>query len=553
MSGRESSTLDHPRSIETFLETGGEWLDRIVSALAVSLLLVETVLLFAGVVFRYLLHKPLVWTDEVNSILFLWLGVLGAVMAVRRWRHMRMSSFVVRLGARAQSIVADVGTALVAVLLCLLLPPALEHVATEAGVITPSLELSQAWRAAAMPAGILLMLVEALQRLMHSPRLQAAGALVAAVLLVVLLALAKPIFPALGQANLVIIFLVGVPVMVFSGVPIAFAFIAGTFAYLSLATFIPTSVLVARVEAGMGHLLLLAIPTFVFLGVLIEITGMAERMIGFLANLLGHVRGGLNYVLIVAMYLVSGISGSKAADMAAIAPALFPEMEKLGHDRSRMTALLAATGAQTETVPPSLILIAVGSVSGLSIAALFTAGLLPAAILGVFLILVVWRETRGDSQRLRPRAARRVIWLSCLVAAPGLALPFVIRTAVVEGAATATEVSTIGVAYTVFVGLAVYRRFDWRGLWPKLVDTATLSGAILFVTGAGDGHGLGDHLVGFLAEPDGHGAGRPGRRGELHDPHGHPVRGAGHVPGRTAGDRALRAADVPHRPRQRRR
>ena len=74
----------------------------------------------------------------------------------------------------------------------------------------------------------------------------------------------------------------------------------------------------------MSQLLLLAIPTFVFLGVLIEMTGMAERMVGFLANLLGHVRGGLHYVLVVAMYLVSGISGSKAADMAAIAPALFP-------------------------------------------------------------------------------------------------------------------------------------------------------------------------------------------------------------------------------------
>jgi tripartite ATP-independent transporter DctM subunit len=234
----------------------------------------------------------------------------------------------------------------------------------------------------------------------------------------------------------------------------------------------------------MAHLLLLAIPTFVLLGVLIEITGIAERMIAFLANLLGHVRGGLHYVLIVAMYLVSGISGSKAADMAAIAPALFPEMEKLGHDRARMTALLAATGAQTETVPPSLILIAVGSVSGLSIAALFTAGLLPAAILGLFLVLVVWRETRGDSHQLRPRALQRVIWLSFLISLPGLVLPFVIRTAVVEGAATATEVSTIGIAYAVIVGLVIYRRFDWRRLWPMLVDTATLSGAILFVTGA---------------------------------------------------------------------
>lgn len=484
MSGVDSQALPRPTALDSFVDTLGKWLDRIVALAAVVLLLVETVLLFAGVVFRYLLHKPLVWSDELNAILFLWLGMLGAVLAVRRWRHMRMSTFVIRLSARTQAIVSDLGTALIAALLCMLMPPALEHVATEAGVITPTLELSQAWRAAAMPVGIVLMLAETLQRLMQSPRRQALAAIAAIIGFIVLLTLARPIFIDLGQANLAIIFLIGVPVMVFAGMPIAYAFIAATFAYLALGTHIPTSVLVARVEAGMSHLLLLAIPTFVFLGVLIEITGMAERMIGFLANLLGHVRGGLHYVLVVAMYLVSGISGSKAADMAAIAPALFPEMEKLGHDRSRMTALLAATGAQTETVPPSLILIAVGSVSGLSIAALFTAGLLPAAILGLLLIAVVWRQTRGDRHQLRARPPGRIIWLSLLVAIPGLALPFVIRTAVVEGAATATEVSTIGIVYAILIGLLVYRRFDWHRIWPMLVDTATLSGAILFVTGA---------------------------------------------------------------------
>jgi tripartite ATP-independent transporter DctM subunit len=484
MTGVNAETLPHPTAIGGLVETLGQWLDRIIAAVAVCLLLFETALLFTGVVFRYLLHRPLVWSDELNAILFLWLGILGAVMAVRRWRHMRMSTFVIRLSARSQSVIADLGIALIAVLLVLMLPSAMEHVSTESAVITPTLELSQAWRAAAMPVGIVLMLFETVQRLMHLPRRNALTALAAIIVLVALLALAKPIFAGLGQANLAIIFLFGVPVMVFSGMPIAYAFIAATFAYLSLATYIPTSVLVARIEAGMSNLLLLAIPTFVFLGVLIDITGMAERMIGFLANLLGHIRGGLHYVLVVAMYLVSGISGSKAADMAAIAPALFPEMEKLGHDRSRMTALLAATGAQTETVPPSLILIAVGSVSGLSIAGLFTAGLLPAAILGLFLVGVVWRETRGDHHQLRPRTAQRVVWLSFLISLPGLALPFVIRAAVVEGAATATEVSTIGIAYTIVVGLLVYRRFDWPRLWPMLIDTATLSGAILFVTGA---------------------------------------------------------------------
>ncbi len=163
------------------------------------------------------------------------------------------------------------------------------------------------------------------------------------------------------------------------GVPIGFAFGLATLAYLAIATHAPLSVVVGRMDEGMSSLILLAVPLFVFLGTLIEMTGMAQAMVGFLAALLGHVRGGLNYVLLGAMYLISGISGAKAADMAAVAPVLFPEMKRRGIDEGEMVSLLAASGAMSETIPPSIVLITIGSVTGVSIAALFTGGLLPAA------------------------------------------------------------------------------------------------------------------------------------------------------------------------------
>jgi tripartite ATP-independent transporter DctM subunit len=210
-------------------------------------------------------------------------------------------------------------------------------------------------------------------------------------------------------------------------------------------------------------------------------------MVNFLANLLGHVRGGLSYVLIGAMYLVSGISGSKAADMAAVAPALFPEMKKRGAKEGDLVALLSATGAQTETIPPSLVLITIGSATGVSIAALFTGGLLPGVVLAVTLSALVWWRYRGEDLSGVRRASRGEIAKSFLVSIPALALPFVIRAAVVEGVATATEVSTIGIVYAVIVGLLVYRQFDWKRVYPMLVDTAALSGAILFIIGAATG------------------------------------------------------------------
>jgi tripartite ATP-independent transporter DctM subunit len=278
-----------------------------------------------------------------------------------------------------------------------------------------------------------------------------------------------------------------VGLLVFSGVPIAFAFGLATFGYLALTTQTPTMVIVGRMDEGMSHLILLSVPLFVFLGLLIEMTSMARAMVEFLASLLGHVKGGLHYVLIGAMYLVSGISGSKAADMAAVAPVLFPEMKRRGAKEGDMVALLSASGAQTETIPPSLVLITIGSVTGISIADLFTGGLLPGVVLGVMLGLVVWLRCRREEGEAAPRASWRIVGKSLLIALPALALPFVIRAAVVEGIATATEVSTIGIVYSIVMGLLVYRRFDWRRVGPALVETASLSGAILLIIGAATG------------------------------------------------------------------
>jgi tripartite ATP-independent transporter DctM subunit len=146
-------------------------------------------------------------------------------------------------------------------------------------------------------------------------------------------------------------------------------------------------------------------------------------------------------------------------------------------------ALLAATGAQTETVPPSIVLITIGSVTGVSIAALFTGGLMPAFVLGAALCFVVWWRYRGEDLSHVVRPTRSEILKLTAIALPAVLLPFVIRTAVVEGVATATEVSTIGIAYAVAMGLLVYRQFDWRRLPRMLVETASLTGAIILIVG----------------------------------------------------------------------
>ncbi|MBO4224706.1 TRAP transporter large permease subunit [Bradyrhizobium neotropicale] len=494
---------DHSPRRRSFTESLEHTLGRLVEIPAALLVVAEIAILFAGVVARYALHSPLIWSDELASILFLWLAMLGAAVAFRRAEHMRMTAVVANARPALRSYLDLVATAAALAFLLLIAWPAYEYAYEESYITTPALQILNSWRAAALPTGIGLMALFALLRLARAANVRTVLAAIASVAAVIAVFwLLKGVLRPLGNLNLIIFFVGVTGFSVFAGVPIAFAFGLATYGYLALTTGTPLMVLVGRMDEGMSHLILLSVPLFVFLGLLIEMTGMARAMVAFLASLLGHVRGGLHYVLVGAMYLVSGISGSKAADMAAVAPVLFPEMKARGARPGDLVALLSATGAQTETIPPSLVLITIGSVTGVSIAALFTGGLLPGVVLAITLSVLVWWRYRKEDLRHVKRASGAEIGRTLIIALPALALPFVIRYAVIEGIATATEVSTIGIVYAFIVGffiygLLIYRNFDWRRLVPMLIETACLSGAILLIIGTATGMAWGLTQSGF--------------------------------------------------------
>ena len=284
------------------------WLVEVPAAL---LVVADIGVLLAGVVARFALHSPLVWSDELASILFLWLAMFGSVIALRRGEHMRMTAVVARLSPGSRALMEAVATCACLAFLALVLRPAWQHASDEGDITTSALEISNLWREIAMPIGVGLMGVFAILRLLREA---SARHIAAALVLVGGLCAAfwfgRPAFEDLGRLNL-LVFFVGVAAgSVLAGIPIAFAFGLGTFGYLALATGTPMPVIVGRMDEGMSHLILLAVPLFVFLGQLLEATGMARAMVAFLAGLLGHVRGGLSYVLVGAMYLVSGISGA---------------------------------------------------------------------------------------------------------------------------------------------------------------------------------------------------------------------------------------------------
>ncbi|MFM0752575.1 TRAP transporter large permease subunit [Paraburkholderia strydomiana] len=480
------------------LDTAIKWITEVPAAL---LLVAEVVLLLTNVFCRYVLQDPLIWGDELASILFIWLSMLGAVVALRRGEHMRLTMFVDRMSPQNRAFAETVGNFIVMTFVLLLVRPATDWAMNEWIISTPALELPNTIPAAAIPVAAALMLVLAITRLLERSSLRdclKAFALVAGV--AIALYIARQALAPLTALSLVLFFAVGVITIICLGVPIMVAFGVCTFAYLATVTGAPLTIVVSTMNQGMSSLILLAVPLFILLGALMEAMGLAEAMIRFLASLIGHKRGGLAYVLIGAMYLVSGISGSKVADMAALAPGLFPEMKKRGANEGDLVAMLSSAAAMSETIPPSLVLITIGSVTGVSIAALFTGGFMPAVVGAVALAAVVWFKSRRESLQGVQRASWGEVGRAFLISLPALALPFVIRAAVVEGIATATEVATIGVAYTCVVGLLLYRRFDWSRLYPILVEAASLSGAILIIIGCATAMGWALTQSGFSAQ-----------------------------------------------------
>ena len=438
-------------------------------------------ILLSGVVSRYLFHHALVWTDELATIIMLWLSMLGAVIAWRRSEHMRLTALARAIGGRASQWFDATVALIVAAFALEMLPASQKLFVADLIDVTPVLNLPRSWIIAAIFVGMLLLLVLSITRLLDLDRGIVVRVLAVGAIVVAAFFFARPFFATLGNINLVIFFFFIVGGAIAIGTPIAFAFGFGTLTYILFATTVPLEVVVSRLDEGASNIVLLAIPMFILLGYLIVSGGIAQRLVNALASLVGHLRGGLGIVLVFAMYVVSGISGSKTADMAAVAPVLFPEMRRRGSEPNELVAMLASAGAMAETIPPSLVLIIIGSVTGVSIGALFTAGLMPALLAAVCLLVVILVRSRGDKVELAKRATLREIGVAMFGAIPGFALPFLIRAAVLGGVATATEVSTVGIVYTLLVGAVLYRELKWNAMYPVLRETAALTGAIMLI------------------------------------------------------------------------
>ena len=271
------------------------------------------------------------------------------------------------------------------------------------------------------------------------------------------------------------------------GMPVAFSMALATIAGF-IALGIPLETVAQKMMSGIEPFPFVAIPLFVLAGALMETSGISRRLVALASAIVGHIRGGLGIVVVASEVLFSGISGSSVADASAIGSILIPSLVKAGYPPERAAAIVAAASGMGMLIPPCLVMVILGAMSGLSISALFVAGFLPGILMALTLAIVIHIQARRG---ILPGARGRFSWATLRHALREailpLGMPVVLFGGILGGVTTATEAAVLAVIYALVLDLVIYREITRKDLGRMLVQTGITTAAVSVLAGVATG------------------------------------------------------------------
>jgi tripartite ATP-independent transporter DctM subunit len=453
-----------------------------VSDAVAALMLAADLLVVCGSVgLRYWFNAPVEWADDVARGLMVGSSFFGAASALARAENPGVRFFIDKLPARGRAVTDSVGALLVVVIAAYVAFNAIKLGGLTSGQTTGSglpLELTFY----PMGVGASLMTIFALDHFRARP----VGDMIAGVVVTALIVGLYFAWDALSPASVPssgTLMMVGFFFTLFGGLPIGFALALAALIFIWVEGTLPGVIFAQQMARGIDNFVLLAIPFFILVGYLMEANGMSVRLIELLQRAVGHMRGGLNVVMVTSMVLFSGISGSKMADVAAVGSVLIPAARRTKQNPGSAVALLAASAVMAETIPPCINLIILGFVANLSIGGLFVAGLLPAGLMALALIVVciIFGRRPDSSEADEPRTPMSGLWGGAIAS---FGLIFMIFFGFKSGFATATEISAFAAAYAIVIGSVVFRELGLKSAAHSFVQAATRSGLVLFIVAA---------------------------------------------------------------------
>jgi tripartite ATP-independent transporter DctM subunit len=456
-----------------------ELLDGLVLAMLNIALAFEVVLVFANTLARTIFDTPiLLGIEESSQLLLIVVAFLGGAIAYRRGDFMSIKIVVDNMPEKVRNFLTAASEWITIVNALVIGVFSIPLIQMNAGAKTTMLGLDMIWLTVPMTLGAALFVIFALIALWRVPRSASISAaiVVAALLAAILLSKDAAWIDTSWYYVYLLALFIGLLVI---GVPIGFVLASVGLGAIVVTDAAPMAAVAMNAQRGAGGFIFLALPFFILAGFIMDRAGIGAKIVDFLASLMGHLRGGMLQVMIVGMYISSGISGSKAADMATIGIPMNRLLNKRGYSKPECAALLAASAAMGEAIPPSIAVLVLGSVTSVSTGALFLAGFLPAATLAASLMLLVYIRARISGWGRSERAPLAVVRSTGKAAILPLLMPVVLVGGIVGGVGTPTEVSTFAVVYGIVLGI-LYRKIKLRDMWSVLSESSILSGMIFF-------------------------------------------------------------------------
>ncbi len=268
------------------------------------------------------------------------------------------------------------------------------------------------------------------------------------------------------------------------GMPIAFALLVCGVAMMYQLNMFDAQIIAQNLINGADSFPLMAVPFFMLAGEIMNTGGLSKRIVNVALTLVGHVRGGLGYVVIVASCILAALSGSAVADAAALSALLYPMMVKAGHDPNKSAGLIAAGGIIGPIIPPSIGFIIFGVAAGLSISKLFLAGIAPGILIGVGLAVAWWIEARKETIVPMARSTRKEVIHALVDGVWALILPGIIIFGLKFGIFTPTEAAVVCAVYALFVAMFIYRELKWSDLYNVFASAAQTTAIVMFLVAA---------------------------------------------------------------------
>ena len=268
------------------------------------------------------------------------------------------------------------------------------------------------------------------------------------------------------------------------GVPIAFSLLFCGAALMWHLDMFDAQILAQNTIEGANSFPLLAVPFFMLAGEIMNAGGLSRRIVNFAMTLVGHVKGGLGYVAIIAAVIMAALSGSAVADAAALAALLLPMMTRAGYDTARSAGLLASAGIIAPIIPPSIGFVIFGVAANVSISKLFLAGIVPGLLMGLSIAVTWWLVAKKENITPPPRATRAEIWKATRESTWAMVLPIIVLVGLKFGVFTPTEAAVVAAVYALFVSTVIYRELNMKQLVDVFVTAAKTTAVIMFLVAA---------------------------------------------------------------------